>query len=120
MTEQKSEKEVKEKAINLIPPTGKFFADGFNIIADKITRDLNEFAERQNDPEVKQLYITYRTMIVNWQDMARGFLNECLDLSELVENDFYAGLTLLAEYCERHAKEQTPKEGAKLQSKNQK
>ena len=109
-----------EKSIKLIPPTGKWIANGFDILAKNITKELNIFAERQNDPEVKQHYITYRQVIAYWQDTARGFLNECLDLPELVENDFYAGLTLLAEYCERHAKEQTPKEDAKLQSKNQK
>lgn len=47
MTEQKSEKEVNEKAIKLIPPTGEWFAEGFDTLAKNITKELNKFAERQ-------------------------------------------------------------------------
>lgn len=93
----KRKKQTKPKYRKTTPQDISF---GFNTFAESITEALNKYAHRQSEPEVKRLYITYRQSIANWMAIAKKYLNQDFSaLPNLIGNDFYSGLTRLAEFC---------------------
>jgi hypothetical protein len=98
-------KKKKQKTKGL-PATLQDMAEGFRGYAKTITKQLNIFAYRQNESEVASLYLLYRQTIENWGKLTKeNFPSspELPDLPVLIENNYYAGLTRLAEYCEKSA-----------------
>jgi hypothetical protein len=91
--------------VELVPPTMQDMADGFKYYAEIITKVLNEYAYRQNTPELGQLYITYRQAIEGWRKLTKQYLKIDLpDLTTLGEGDYYKGLVRFAEWCSKMAK----------------
>lgn len=92
----------------LSPVTPQYMAEEFNgYYAKKITEKLNNFAYRQNDPEVARLYITWQQMVASWLSITTENFPEIPklpDIPALIGTDYYAGLIHLRDYCTETAK----------------
>jgi hypothetical protein len=82
--------------------------DGFGVLKEGITKALNTFAHRQDDPEVARLCITYKQSIESWHRLAERDLKNCpaLPLPELptLTGNHYTRLDDLAEHCDKVVK----------------
>jgi hypothetical protein len=85
-------------------PTPQSFADGFKMYAGGIRRNLTRLYHRQDHPELPSLDHRHRGEIQRWTESARQHLKECPPFTEIpgpaADNNWYAALTRLAEYCE--------------------
>lgn len=78
-------------------------AKGFYILAEAITSHLNRLASQPDSRELGRLYMIYRQSVGSWRRLTHKYLPNAPALSELptlIGNDWYAGLTRLAECCE--------------------
>lgn len=106
--QQKAEPESGWHEMKLVPPTRESFAKGFRLFSEAIRGHLARLDHNPHHAEFAALYDLYRGSIANWIKLAEEYLEGDPPFGELPkvgeDNNWYAVLVRLAEYCEQAAK----------------